>query len=44
MNNERDDSEHIREEAIHDEQGNPLISMSEDEAEFYRLRPDQAQH
>ena len=44
MNNELDVNEQTYEEAINDENGNPLIAMSEDESEFYRKpRSDQAQ-
>lgn len=41
MSNELDVDEHICEEAIRDAQGNQLIAMSEDEAEFYQQRSDQ---
>ena len=43
MSNELDVDEHICEEAIRDAQGNQLIAMSEDEAEFYQQRSDQEQ-
>lgn len=40
MSNELDVDEQICEEVINDEQGNPLIAMSEDEAEFYQQHSD----
>ena len=44
MSNELEVNEKICEEIIRDAQGNQLIAMSEDEAEFYQQCSDQAQN